>query len=47
MSVSDAIAGLHHPAWRTAGATVAGYLLLLAVVFLGLFVVPWLVVSAV
>ncbi|ELY92527.1 hypothetical protein C480_04456 [Natrialba aegyptia DSM 13077] len=35
-----------HPAWITALGTGAGYLLLLAVLTIALFVVPWLVFSA-
>lgn len=31
-----------HPAWVTAGATVAGYLLVLGVVFVLLFLLPYL-----
>lgn len=32
-----------HPAWITAAGTVTGYLLILAVLTIGLFVVPWLI----
>ena len=35
-----------HPAWLTAAATAAGYLLVLAVLFVLLFVVPYLLVPA-
>ncbi|MDG5817413.1 hypothetical protein [Natronococcus sp. A-GB7] len=35
-----------HPAWLTAGSTVVGYLLILAVLTVALFVVPWLVFVA-
>lgn len=35
-----------HPAWLTAGSTVVGYLLILAVLTAALFVVPWLVFAA-
>ncbi|WP_254273981.1 hypothetical protein [Haloarcula marina] len=35
-----------HPAWRTAAATLAGYGVVLLVLFLLLFVVPYLVLSA-
>ncbi|GAB3026962.1 hypothetical protein [Natronobiforma cellulositropha] len=31
-----------HPAWTSALATVGGYLLVLALLFLALFVLPWL-----
>ena len=34
---------LDHPAWRTLGGTLAGYLLLLGVMTTLLFVVPFLV----
>ncbi|SEW00872.1 hypothetical protein [Natrinema salifodinae] len=36
-----------HPSWRTAAGTGIGYLLILAVLTVALFVVPWLVFSAV
>ena len=32
-----------HPAWTTAAGTVVGYLLILAVLTIVLFAVPWLV----
>ena len=35
-----------HPAWLTAGSTVVGYLLIIAVLTAALFVVPWLVFAA-
>jgi hypothetical protein len=35
-----------HPAWLTAGSTVVGYLLLLLVLTVALFVVPWLIFAA-
>ncbi|MFC4248795.1 hypothetical protein ACFOZ7_18005 [Natribaculum luteum] len=35
-----------HPSWQTAGGTVAGYLLILALFFVVFFVVPWLVFAA-
>ncbi|WP_169330923.1 hypothetical protein [Natronococcus occultus] len=38
--------GFDHPAWLTAGSTVVGYLLILAVLTAALFVVPWLVFAA-
>ncbi|GAB3665193.1 hypothetical protein [Halopiger thermotolerans] len=34
---------LEHPAWLAAASTVAGYLVILAVLTVALFVVPWLV----
>lgn len=34
--------GADHPAWVTAAATGIGYLLILVVLFLILFAVPWL-----
>jgi|GEM_PF-6281633 len=46
MEVSERVRSLKHPAWTSAVATLAGYGALLAVVFLVLFVLPWLVVSA-
>lgn len=36
------LAGFDHPVWITAGATVAGYLLVLGVLFVLLFLVPFL-----
>ena len=36
----------NHPAWRTLGGTLAGYLLLLGVMTTLLFVVPFLVFSS-
>lgn len=36
------MAGFEHPAWATAAGTVGGYLLLLAVMTLLLFAVPYL-----
>lgn len=35
-----------HPAWRTAAGTVVGYLLILAVLTVALFVVPWAIFAA-
>lgn len=35
-----------HPVWLTAAGTVAGYLLVLGVLFVLLFVVPFLLFSA-
>ena len=35
-----------HPAWLTAAGTGIGYILILAVLTLALFIVPWLVFSA-
>lgn len=35
-----------HPSWLTAAGTGAGYLLILALLFLALFVVPWLIFVA-
>lgn len=35
-----------HPAWITAVSTGLGYLLILAVLTVALFVVPWLVFAA-
>lgn len=32
-----------HPSWKTLGGTVVGYLLILVVLTVALFVVPWLV----
>ncbi|WP_246999493.1 hypothetical protein [Halosolutus gelatinilyticus] len=32
-----------HPAWITAAGTGAGYLLILALLTIALFIVPWLV----
>ena len=37
------MAGFDHPAWLTAAGTAAGYVLLLAVLTLVLFVLPYLV----
>ena len=31
-----------HPAWVSAVGTVAGYVLILVVLFVGLFLLPWL-----
>lgn len=42
-TVTDRVEG---PAWLTAGATAAGYLLVLAVLFVLLFAVPYAVVTA-
>jgi hypothetical protein len=36
-----------HPSWITAGSTVVGYLLILLVLTVALFVVPWLIFAAV
>jgi hypothetical protein len=41
-TVDHVAARLDHQAWRTAGATVAGYLVILLGVFGLLFVVPFL-----
>ncbi|WP_168927097.1 hypothetical protein [Natronorubrum aibiense] len=35
-----------HPSWVTAGGTAIGYLLILAVLTVALFIVPWLVFAA-
>ncbi len=35
-----------HPSWITAAGTGVGYLLILAVLTIALFVVPWLVFAA-
>lgn len=35
-----------HPSWFAAGGTVVGYLLILVVLTVALFVVPWLVFLA-
>jgi hypothetical protein len=35
-----------HPAWITAASTGLGYLLILAVLTVALFVVPWLIFAA-
>ncbi|MFA9426726.1 hypothetical protein [Natronorubrum sp. A-ect3] len=35
-----------HSSWITAGGTVVGYLLILAVLTVALFIVPWLVFAA-
>ncbi|WP_165875322.1 hypothetical protein [Natrarchaeobius chitinivorans] len=35
-----------HPSWITAAGTGVGYLLILAVLTLALFVVPWLVFAS-
>ena len=35
-----------HSSWITAGGTVIGYLLILAVLTVALFVVPWLLFAA-
>ncbi|RKD97505.1 hypothetical protein [Halopiger aswanensis] len=34
---------LEHPSWLTAASTIAGYLVILAILTVALFVVPWLV----
>ena len=39
----NALAEFDHPAWLTAAGTLAGYGLILAVMFALLFVVPYLV----
>lgn len=43
----DALDQFDHPAWRTAAGTLVGYGLLLALLFVALFVVPFLVYAAV
>ena len=42
VNVSD----FDHPAWLTAVGTVVGYLLILVVMTVALFVVPWLLFAA-
>ena len=39
------LSAYEHPSWVTAGSTVVGYLLILAVMTVALFVLPWLVFS--
>lgn len=41
----DALDQFDHPAWATAGATVASYGLVLLFLYLLLFLVPYVVVS--
>lgn len=41
----NALDQFDHPAWLTAAGTLAGYGLILAVLFVLLFVVPFLVVA--
>lgn len=43
--VRETLSTFDHPAWRTLGGTLAGYLLLLAVMTTLLFVVPYLAFS--
>jgi len=42
----DVRSTLDHPAWRTVGGTLAGYLLLLGVMTTLLFVIPFLLFSS-
>jgi hypothetical protein len=42
----DTLDRFEHPAWLTAGATLVSYGLVLLVLFLLLFVVPYLIVSS-
>ncbi|NGM71484.1 hypothetical protein G6M89_21285 [Natronolimnobius sp. AArcel1] len=35
-----------HPSWLTAAGTITGYLLILVVLTVALFVVPWLIFAA-
>lgn len=35
-----------HPAWKTAGGTVAGYLVILAIMTAVLFGLPWLLFAS-
>ena len=37
---------LEHPAWLTAAGTGIGYVLILVVLTLAMFIVPWLVFAA-
>ncbi|RZV08620.1 hypothetical protein BDK88_2694 [Natrinema hispanicum] len=40
------LSDFEHPAWRTAAGMGIGYVLILAVLTVAMFVVPWLVFSA-
>ena len=46
MDVSARLDEFDHPAWATGLATIGGYALFLLAVFTVLFLVPWLVLSA-
>ncbi|WP_165874778.1 hypothetical protein [Natrarchaeobius oligotrophus] len=37
------LATFEHPSWTTAAGTIVGYLLILALLTVALFIVPWLV----
>ncbi|MFP8955660.1 hypothetical protein ACLI4Y_02950 [Natrialbaceae archaeon A-CW3] len=37
------LSSFDHPSWQTAAGTVAGYLLILALMTVVLFILPWLV----
>ncbi|WP_195893063.1 hypothetical protein [Halopiger djelfimassiliensis] len=41
------LAEFEHPSWLTAAGTGIGYVLILAVLTLALFIVPWLVFTGV
>ncbi|WP_299269949.1 hypothetical protein [Halorientalis sp.] len=45
MAMDDLIEKFKHPSWFTIGGTVAGYGLILVVMFVLLFVVPFLIFS--
>ncbi len=44
--MNDLIEKFKHPSWFTIGGTVAGYALILVAMFVLLFVVPFLIFSA-
>ncbi|WP_187292635.1 hypothetical protein [Salinarchaeum sp. Harcht-Bsk1] len=46
MDVAARLDDFDHPAWTTGLATITGYALFLIAVFTVLFLVPWLVLSA-
>lgn len=45
-SMAVDLSEFEHPSWVTAGGTAIGYLLILAVLTVALFIVPWLVFAA-